>query len=98
MMRAESDSERYRAMVANFRHEYASVSFVRSAVLSLNKETGVLLKQNPRIPLEAMAVLGHHKTVDASLSRFEREVDKPESLEMGTRQFSRGKARCRKNF
>ena len=98
MMRAESDSERYRAMVANFRHEFASVSFVRSAVLSLNKETGVLFKQNPRIPLEAMAVLGHHKTVDASLSRFERELDKPESLKWEPGSLAEGKRVAEKIF
>ena len=98
MMYAESDAERHRAMKANFRHEYASVSFVRSAVLSLNRETGVLLKQNPRIPLEAMAVLGHHKTVDASLSRFERELDKPENLKWESGSLAEGKRVAQKIF
>ena len=98
MMRAESKIERHRAMIANFRHEYASVSFVRSAILSLNKETGVLLKQNPRIPLEAMAVLGHHKTVDASLTRFERELDNPESLKWEPGSLAEGKRVAQKIF
>lgn len=98
MMRAESNTERYRAMVANFRHEYASVSFIRSAVLSINTETDVLLKQNPRIPLEAMAVLGHHKTVDANLSRFERELDKPESLKWEPGSLTEGKRVAQKIF
>ena len=98
MMYAESDIERHRAMVANFRHEYASVIFVYSAVLNLNKKTGVLLKQNPRIPLEAMAILGHHKTVDANLSRFERELDKPESLKWEPGSLTEGKRVAQKIF
>ena len=98
MMYAESDSERSRAMKANFRHEYASVSFVRSAILSLNRETGVLLKQNPYIPLEAMAVLGHHKTVDADLSRFERERNNPESLEWEAGSLEEGKRVAQRIF
>ncbi len=98
MMRAESDSERYRAMVANFRHEYASVAFVRSAILNLNKKTDALLKQNSRIPLEAMAVLGHHKTVDADLSRFEREQNNPESLEWEAGSLEEGKRVAQKIF
>ena len=89
MMHAKSNIERHRA--ANFRHEYASVAFVRSAVLSLNKETGVLLKQNPHIPLEAMAVLGHHKTVDASLTHFERERYNPKSLKWEAGSLEEGK-------
>ena len=88
----------HRAMKANFRHEYASVSFVRSAILSLNRETGVLLKQNPYIPLEAMAVLGHHKTVDADLSRFERERNNPESLEWEAGSLEEGKRVAQKIF
>ncbi|MCE2434870.1 MAG: CRISPR-associated endonuclease Cas3'' [Candidatus Latescibacteria bacterium] len=98
MMRAKSDTERYRAMVANFRHEYASVAFVRSAILNLNKKTDALLKQNSRIPLEAMAVLGHHKTVDADLSRFEREQNNPESLEWEAGSLEEGKRVAQKIF
>lgn len=98
MMRAVSNAERHRAMVANFRHEYASVAFVRSAILSLNKETGVLVKQNPHIPLEAMAVLGHHKTVDTDLSRFEREKNNPESLEWEAGSLEEGKRVAQKIF
>ena len=98
MMRAESDAERYEAIKANFRHEYSSVAFVRSAVLNLNKKTGVLLKQNSRIPLEAMAVLGHHKTVDADLSRFERERNKPESLKWEPGSLEEGKRVAQKIF
>lgn len=98
MMRAESDAERYRAMTANFRHEYASVAFVRSAVLNLNKKTGVLLKQNSGIPLEAMAVLGHHKTVDTNLSRFEREQNNPESLKWEAGSLEEGKRVAQKIF
>ena len=98
MMRAVSNAERHRAMVANFRHEYASVAFVRSAILSLNKEIGVLLKQNPHIPLEAMAVLGHHKTVDADLSRFERERNNPASLKWEPGSLAEGKRVAQKIF
>lgn len=98
MMRAVSNAERHRAMVANFRHEYASVAFVRSAILSLNKETDVLLKKNPYIPLEAMAVLGHHKTVDADLSRFERERNNPESLKWEPGSLAEGKRVAQKIF
>ncbi len=98
MMRAVSNAERHRAMVANFRHEYASVAFVRSAILCLNRETGVLLKQNPHIPLEAMAVLGHHKTVDTDLSRFERERNNPESLKWKPGSLAEGKRVAQKIF
>ena len=98
MMRAQTDAERYQAMDANFRHEYASVVFVYSAVLNLNKVTGVLLKQNPRIPLEAMAVLGHHKTVDISLSRFERELANPKSLKWELGSLEEGKRVAQKIF
>lgn len=98
MMRAESDAERYQAMDANFRHEYASVVFVRSAIQSLNKEDGALFRQNPRLPLEAMAVLGHHKTVDANLTRFERELNKPESLEWESGSLEEGERVAQKIF
>ena len=97
MMHAKSDRERHRARATNFRHEYASVAFVRSAVLSLNKK-GVLLKQDPRIPLEALAVLGHHKTVDAGLTHFERERDKPESLQWAPGSLEEGKRVAQKIF
>ena len=97
MMHAKSDRERHRARATNFRHEYASVAFVRSAVLSLNKK-GVLLEPDPRIPLEALAVLGHHKTVDAGLTHFERERDKPESLQWVPGSLEEGKRVAQKIF
>lgn len=98
MMRAQTDAERYRAMDANFRHEFASVIFVYSAVLNLNKETEPLYQKNPRIPVEAMAVLGHHKTVDARLSRFERELDNPKSLKWESGSLEEGKRVAQKIF
>lgn len=53
----------------NFRHELSSFSFIVKAGVELRKHAPVL----PVTPIEAIAVLGHHLSVDGGLSRFERE-------------------------
>ena len=68
-------------MKDNFRHEYASVAFVWEGARAIAHEKGPLLPEAPEAPIEAMAVLGHHKTVNAKLGRFSRERERPERLE-----------------
>ena len=80
MMHAGSESEFQRAIRNNFRHEYASVPFVREGARRIAAETGPLLMDAPKVPVEAMAVLGHHKTVNAKLDRFSREREHPDLL------------------
>lgn len=80
MMRAGSERELQRAIRSNFRHEYASVPFVREGARRIVAEKGPLLMDAPKVPVEAMTVLGHHKTVNAKLDRFSREREHPELL------------------
>jgi CRISPR-associated endonuclease/helicase Cas3 len=55
----------------NYRHELESFSFTfRGAMALSSQEGGPLLG---KVPLEALAVLGHHKRIDPSLDSFHRE-------------------------
>lgn len=81
MMAALTEAERRYAMKENFRHEYASVPFVEYAAFVLKRNYGPLYHGDPKAPLEAMTVLGHHKTVDGNLDRFDREKKRQDLLE-----------------
>ena len=72
-MYAVSEAERQRAIKANFRHEYASTAFVFLGARNLQQTHGQLTEAICTGVMEAMVVLGHHKTVDGELTRFERE-------------------------
>jgi CRISPR-associated endonuclease/helicase Cas3 len=76
MMYAKNESARLQASKENFRHEYASCPFAIQAAANL----GPLLPSHPKAPLEALAILGHHKLVDGRLGRFEKEQQHPERL------------------
>jgi CRISPR-associated endonuclease/helicase Cas3 len=55
----------------NYRHELESYCFVfRGALALASQEGGPLIG---KLPLEALAVLGHHKRIDPSLDSFHRE-------------------------
>ncbi|MBV6506954.1 MAG: hypothetical protein ILNGONEN_02542 [Syntrophorhabdaceae bacterium] len=76
MMYAKNESARLQASKENFRHEYASCPFAIQAAAKL----GPLLSSHPQAPLEALAILGHHKLVDGRLGRFEKEQQYPQRL------------------
>ena len=80
IMYALSEAERQRAIKANFRHEYASTAFVCLGARNLQETHGRLTEVISTGVMEGMVVLGHHKTVDGELTRFEREGKNPGSL------------------
>ena len=80
IMYASSEAERQRAIKANFRHEYASTAFVFLGACNLQQTHGQLTEAICTGVMEAMVVLGHHKTVDGELTRFEREGKNPGAL------------------
>lgn len=57
---------------ASYRHELASFPFVLLASVQLNQEEPLCGK----VPLEAIAVLGHHKLLNTDLQAFDREKTK----------------------
>ena len=57
----------------NFRHEIASYPYVFNQAYNLIKETGSQL--TPFMGIEALAVLGHHKSLTSDLSLFSREAE-----------------------
>lgn len=65
----------------NYRHELASFVFVATTWSLLNRSTS-------NIPLEALAVVGHHKLLDTDLESFEREglADSPRFLPDGVKE------------
>ena len=54
----------------NYRHELASFPFVIKGSVVLWKQSGPLIG---RVPLEAMAVVAHHKRLNTDLISFDRE-------------------------
>lgn len=56
----------------NYRHEIVSFAFTVSAAFALEKELGGLL--DVRLPIEALAVLGHHKAINPDMAAFHREL------------------------
>jgi CRISPR-associated endonuclease/helicase Cas3 len=67
----------------NYRHELESFCFVMRGAVALSALEGGLLPG--KLPLEALAVLGHHKRIDPSLDSFHREgvSTKPSICEEG---------------
>ncbi|MGD0079681.1 MAG: CRISPR-associated helicase Cas3' [Methanoregula sp.] len=67
----------------NYRHELESFCFVMRGAIALSAREGGLLPG--KLPLEALAVLGHHKRIDPSLDSFHREEvsDKPQICKEG---------------
>jgi CRISPR-associated endonuclease/helicase Cas3 len=55
----------------NYRHELESYCFVFRGAMALTSQEGEPLIG--KLPLEALAVLGHHKRIDPSLDSFHRE-------------------------
>ena len=91
IMYASSEAERQRAIKANFRHEYASIAFVVLGARNLQQTHGQLTEAIYTGVMEAMVILGHHKTVDGELTRFEREGKNPESLTWAEGGIEEGK-------
>jgi CRISPR-associated endonuclease/helicase Cas3 len=56
----------------NYRHELESYSYVFRGAMALATQEGKNLAG--KIPVEALAVLGHHKRIDPTLDSFHREA------------------------
>ena len=56
----------------NYRHEIVSYAFMLHAGLALQKQEGNLL--SVQLPIEAVAVLGHHKPINPIMEGFHREA------------------------
>ena len=56
----------------NYRHEIVSCAFTLNAGLALQKQEGSLLPVP--LPIEALAVLGHHKPINPEMAAFHREL------------------------
>lgn len=67
----------------NYRHELISASYVLRAAAALARTEGPL----HRVPVETLAVLGHHKRLSPDLRSFAREaqVERPRPCEEGIR-------------
>ncbi len=65
----------------NYRHELVSFSFAIQGSVALRKQDGILTL----LPLEALAILGHHKKINPDLQSFSRECTsiKPNFYEDG---------------
>jgi CRISPR-associated endonuclease/helicase Cas3 len=57
----------------NYRHELLSFVFTAIAAIVLNKGEGLLTQ----VPVEALAVAGHHRPLNSDLTSFERESRSP---------------------
>lgn len=68
----------------NYRHELISASYVLRAAAALARTEGPL----HRVPVETLAVLGHHKRLSPDLRSFAREaqVERPRPCEAGVRE------------
>lgn len=69
----------------NYRHELASFAFALMGSVALSRKSGYLIGKSP---LEALAVVGHHKKLNPDFMSFERErtADVPIFSEIGLRQ------------
>jgi len=67
MMKAKRKGNRF-DYSSNYRHELVSFLFVLLAYRALENQS-----HYSRIPIEAIAVAGHHKALDTDLTSFERE-------------------------
>lgn len=72
----------------NYRHELASFPFALMGSVMLSKQSTSFIG---RLPLEALAVVGHHKRLNPALTSFERErlKEKPDFFEDGIRMALR---------
>ncbi len=68
MMNAKRKGERFDKK-ENYRHELVSFSFAIQGSVGLRNQDGVLTL----LPLEALAILGHHKKINTDLQSFSRE-------------------------
>ncbi|WOX55741.1 MULTISPECIES: CRISPR-associated helicase Cas3' [unclassified Methanoculleus] len=59
----------------NYRHELVSYSVMLRGSVALDRQEGPLL--DVAMPLDALAVLGHHKRLNPDLQSFERELTLP---------------------
>lgn len=75
MMNAKRDGRSFDYR-ENYRHELESYSYVFRGAIKLASQEGNNLVG--KIPVEALAVLGHHKRIDPSLDSFHREAVKGE--------------------
>jgi CRISPR-associated endonuclease/helicase Cas3 len=71
MMKAKRDGKSF-DFHENYRHELESYSFVFRGAMELASQEGTNLVG--KIPLEALAVLAHHKRIDPTLDSFHREA------------------------
>ncbi|VVB87665.1 CRISPR-associated nuclease/helicase Cas3 [uncultured archaeon] len=80
MMNAKRKGERFDKR-ENYRHELVSFSFAIQGSVGLRNQDGVLTL----LPLEALAILGHHKKINTDLQSFSRECTsiKPNFYEDG---------------
>jgi len=79
----------------NYRHELFSFVFTAIAAIGLNRGEGVLTQ----IPVEALAVAGHHRPLNTDLTSFEKESRNPvpyidrsgleEALDLAKKIFTR---------
>ncbi len=68
-------SGRRPAWSENYRHELVSYSVMLRGSVALDRQDGPLLEV--AMPLDALAVLGHHKRLNPDLQSFERELTLP---------------------
>jgi len=82
MMKAKRKGEKF-DFKKNYRHELASFVFAATEWHLLNQ-----LSSLSNIPLEALAVVGHHKSLDTDLESFEREslADSPHFIPAGLKE------------
>lgn len=82
MMRAKREARSFDYQ-ENYRHELESYCYVFRGAMALATQEGFTLAG--KIPIEPLAVLGHHKRIDPSLASFHREnhSSKPPIYEEG---------------
>lgn len=71
MMRAKQAKERF-DYSENYRHEIVSCLYTQYAGMALQQKEGSLL--SVPLPIEALAVLGHHKAINPDMQAFYREL------------------------
>lgn len=86
MMKAKREDKKFDYR-KNYRHELASFTFAATAWHILNRSTPL-----SNIPIEALAVAGHHKSLDTDLESFERESlsNLPHFLPVGLSEARKG--------
>jgi len=84
MMNAKQKGEHFNYH-ENYRHELVSFMYAVYGSAALTQQEGPLIG---KLPIEALAVLGHHKAINPSMSFFEKERTNeiPSIIENGTKQ------------